>query len=249
MADDVTISGGYPVDRHGRLNPLRTPFLFWQHDVAVTIPNDTWTPLPWNVNRVQTGDWSDWPSAAATTIAAGSNGQALPQGTINVASTAGFTSTGYLVVRISSTDRVVRYTELTATTFTGCTLGVGTMTTGDQVRQAQVCFGVTGTLMAAIAEVAWASNATGLRGIRFRVMDGGFNLQLATTVIGAVAATEPKLHIQTAEQPAQTPALPVSPLIGNVVEAYQSSGGDLTSVGDVLAAPRLVAYVSGKYLD
>jgi hypothetical protein len=66
---------------------------------------------------------------ATTTIAVASNGQALPQGTINVASTTNFPGYGWLI--IGSTT--VAYTGKTATTFTGCTGGTGTLTTGQTV--------------------------------------------------------------------------------------------------------------------
>lgn len=64
-----------------------------------------------------------------TTIAAGSDGQVLPQGTINVASVAGFKPFGTFVV--NGTDTVT-YTGLgtNLTSFTGCTGGTLTMSTG-----------------------------------------------------------------------------------------------------------------------
>jgi hypothetical protein len=74
----------------------------------------------------------------ATTIAAGSNGLALPQSTINVASTAGFsidpiTGVGTIVVTTSAGPQTVTYTGLTATSFTGVLGGTGTMSTGGAV--------------------------------------------------------------------------------------------------------------------
>lgn len=228
---------------------LSSDLIFWQHPTNVTIPNATWTPLPWNTVRAQTGTWSTY-AAAATTIAAGSNGQALPQATINVASTTGFLTSGYLVVTIAATHRVVRYTGTSGgNQFTGCTLGVGTMTTGDAVAQANVIFNSSiRALYPAVAEVAWASNATGLRGIRFRFMDGSFNLPGGTTVVGAVAATDPLMHIQSAEQPAVPPVSVATNLTGTVVEVYQSSTGNLDSVVVAdLSAPRLVGAVSSGF--
>jgi len=69
----------------------------------------------------------------ATTIAVASNGQILPQGTINVASTANFPATGQIVVATSLGNQAVTYTGTTGTSFTGCTGGLGTMTTGGAV--------------------------------------------------------------------------------------------------------------------
>jgi hypothetical protein len=75
-------------------------------------------------------------NTAATTIAAGSNGQSLPQGTINVASTTGFPSSGRILVTITGSPdsrQVISYTGTTALTFTGCTGGSGTLATGHVV--------------------------------------------------------------------------------------------------------------------
>jgi hypothetical protein len=74
-----------------------------------------------------------WTDAASTTIAAGSNGQTLPQATINVASTAGFPSAGTILVQTSAGPQYVNYSGVTATTFTGCTGGTGTLLTGQAV--------------------------------------------------------------------------------------------------------------------
>lgn len=68
-------------------------------------------------------------SDGATTIAAGSNGAVLPQATINVASTTHFPSTGNVIIAGSQ----IHYTGITSTTFTGCTGGTGTLTTGEAV--------------------------------------------------------------------------------------------------------------------
>ena len=74
-------------------------------------------------------------STNATTIAVGSNGFSLPQGTINVAATAGFLASGAIQVVTSTGLQTVGYTALTGTTFTGCTGGTGSMTTGGAVTQ------------------------------------------------------------------------------------------------------------------
>jgi hypothetical protein len=72
-------------------------------------------------------------SGNKTTIAAASNGQSLPQGTINVVSTAGMPSTGAAFVFTSAGAQMVVYTGITATTLTGCTGGTGAMATGGDV--------------------------------------------------------------------------------------------------------------------
>jgi hypothetical protein len=70
---------------------------------------------------------------ASTTIAAGSNGVSLPTGTINVASTTGFSASGKILVTTGAGIQVVTYTGTTGTTFTGCTGGTGAMATGGAV--------------------------------------------------------------------------------------------------------------------
>lgn len=69
----------------------------------------------------------------STTIAAGSNGQALPQATINVVSTTGFPASGTIFVTTSTGSYAVTYTGTTATSFTGCAGGSGTMSTGGAI--------------------------------------------------------------------------------------------------------------------
>lgn len=73
-------------------------------------------------------------STASTTIAAGSNGVSLPTGSISVASTTGFPTSGFILVVTSNGPQVVQYTNVSGgNTFTGCTLGTGTMSTGGAV--------------------------------------------------------------------------------------------------------------------
>lgn len=74
-------------------------------------------------------------STNATTIAVASNGATLPTGTINVAATAGFLTSGAIQVATSTGINTVAYTGVTGTSFTGCTLGTGTLATGGAVTQ------------------------------------------------------------------------------------------------------------------
>ncbi len=88
--------------------------------------------------------------SGTTTIAAGSNGVALPTGTIHVADTSAFhpgiqddpniTVPAIGVQTSNTTFTTVTYTGITATTFTGCSGGTGTMTTGNQVYSPIVYF-------------------------------------------------------------------------------------------------------------
>jgi len=99
-----------------------------------TAANGTWTITVIN-NQNFTLDNSAGNGAfvGATTIAAGSNGFSLPQATINVASTAGFPSSGVIYVITSGGAQTVNYTGTTGTSFTGCTGGTGVMSTGGAV--------------------------------------------------------------------------------------------------------------------
>jgi len=72
--------------------------------------------------------------AIATTIAVLSNGAVLPQGTINVVSTAAFPAgPSTITVVTSSGPQTVSYVSKNATQFLTCTGGVGTMSTGGAV--------------------------------------------------------------------------------------------------------------------
>jgi len=75
-------------------------------------------------------------TTATTTIAAASNATRLPTataGTITVASTTGFPTSGNIWVTTDAGKQLVSYTGTTATTFTGCLGGFGLMTTGNAV--------------------------------------------------------------------------------------------------------------------
>jgi|SRR5579885_664346 len=71
-----------------------------------------------------------------TSIASGSNGQTLPQTTINVASTTGFAASGSFTISVSGSIQTIAYTGTNAgTQFTGCSGGTGTLATGQGVVQ------------------------------------------------------------------------------------------------------------------
>lgn len=115
-----------------------------------------------------------------TTIAAGSNGVALPTGTINVASTTGFPASGTLLVTTSLNTRLVSYTGVTGTSFTGCLGGSGTMSTGGLVinvtTTAQDLLRLSGTTNGGalvIQAIGCASNATNNSVVFFRIVVDG----------------------------------------------------------------------------
>jgi hypothetical protein len=130
---------------------------------------------------------------ALTTIAALSNGVALPTGTINVASTTGFAAAGTLYVETTAGMQTVTYTGTTATTFTGCAGGTGTMATGGRVAavtaQDWLTVAIT-TLVNAILLVrfsAHASNSNANRSIFFRLVIDG--VVIAGSQVRMVAAS------------------------------------------------------------
>jgi hypothetical protein len=72
-------------------------------------------------------------TAGSTTIAAGSNGQSLPQSTINIASSTNFPTASTVFVTTSAGIQTVTHTGKGTGTLTGCSGGTGTMTTGGAV--------------------------------------------------------------------------------------------------------------------
>jgi hypothetical protein len=73
-----------------------------------------------------------------TQVTAPSNGQVLPQATINVADTSRLASAGSLeVTNAAGSLQTISYTGKTGTTLTGCTGGTGTLITGGAVNQTQ----------------------------------------------------------------------------------------------------------------
>lgn len=107
---------------------------------------------------------------ASTTIASGSNGQALPQSIINVSSTSGFPAFGVIYVTTSTGAQLVSYTGLTGTSFTGCSNGNGTMSTGGSVIAG---FPSSGFINVQTTNGFQVVNYTGLTGTSFTGCTGG----------------------------------------------------------------------------
>ena len=116
-------------------------------------------------------------SIQATTITAGSNAAVLPQATINVASTTGFTLAGPINVTTGGGVQSVTCTGGTGTTFTGCTGGSGTMSTGGAVGQ---------TVMSAAATLGAASITAYLPGRQSKVTGGGNGAVALTATANAL---------------------------------------------------------------
>lgn len=116
-------------------SPTNTPFkivnFISSSSVDILNPNGTTTDanngaISWAVKNIV--------PIAQTTIASGSNGNTLPQSTINVTSTAGFPSSGIIwIITSSAVSQMVTYTGVNGTQFTGCSGGTGSLSTGNQV--------------------------------------------------------------------------------------------------------------------
>lgn len=138
-------------------------------------------------------------ASASTNIAAASNGQSLPQSTINVGSTTGFPASGIVWVSTSDGTQTVRYSGTTATTFTNCTGGTGTMTasvstttTGAQVLptgtinvSSTTGFATSGTIYVVTTAGPQIVNYTGTTATSFTGCTGG----TGTTSAGTSAVT------------------------------------------------------------
>lgn len=128
----IHVARDYPSATSGYFNGgvgyFYTPFLYnlavFLHKVlGYSVVGNT----GFNINNTNSQTFTN---AANTAIAAASNGQTLPQSTINVASTTGFPASGTAYVATNNGIQIVRYSGTTATTLTNCTGGTGTMTAG-----------------------------------------------------------------------------------------------------------------------
>jgi hypothetical protein len=71
-------------------------------------------------------------------VSALSGGLSLPQGTIDIGNTSGFSSSGKVVIFAALGRQIVNFAGKTATALTGCTGGSAVLTAGDVVDQVQV---------------------------------------------------------------------------------------------------------------
>lgn len=131
------------------------------------------------------------PASNYTTIAAGSNGASLPQTTINVASTAGFPTAGYMYVTTSTGFQVVTYTGTSGgNQFTGCTGGTGSMTTGNAV---VICYAPTGTFNVVSTQGTQTVTYTGTTATTFTGGSGG----IGTISTGSVMSSPVQITTAT----------------------------------------------------
>lgn len=87
---------------------------------------------------------------ATTKIKSTSNGQTLPQSTINVLDTGDFASAGIVYITTDAGIQQVTYTSKTSTTFAGCTGGTGTMSTNNLVELMNITVSSTSSIVATV---------------------------------------------------------------------------------------------------
>ncbi|WP_405883654.1 right-handed parallel beta-helix repeat-containing protein [Streptomyces sp. NBC_01384] len=129
------------------------------------------------------------PVQQATQVAAGSNAVALPAGTVNVASTAGFASAGQFTVLSSAGAQQMTYTGKTGTSFTGCTGGIGTLYTGQKLTQYPV-FTANGAALEVASLTTTVSDGTKFQvGGRYSIVDGPRTERVDVTAIAGNVIT------------------------------------------------------------
>jgi parallel beta-helix repeat protein len=129
------------------------------------------------------------PAQLATNVAAGSNAVALPAGTVNVASTTGFATTGQFTVLSSAGAQQVTYTGKTGTSFTGCTGGSGTLYTGQRLTQYPV-FTANGAALEVASTTSTVSDGTKFQaGGRYSLVDGPRTERVDVTAVAGNVIT------------------------------------------------------------
>jgi hypothetical protein len=210
---------------------------------TVALPNNVWTMVPLGTELVTDGtqNFMHPLNAASTTVAAGSNGVALPTATINVASTTGFDPSGFLVITGptgAGIDSVVRYTGGGGggTQFTGCTLGTGSLATGQVVKPANheaTLPNLSSWNLDGIVTFPAAGNTTGVLGVRF-VGPAPFFLAGGTQHIGnpnaQVTVTLTTTFVQSVASGAASKL---------ALQMFQTSGATLSIPVDGIQAPLL----------
>lgn len=136
-----TPGDGFGSDGYTSANSFATLSVFGNNFVASFDPNPALGTIPGAGNLRNTNNVAAVTArnltASTTLVVSGSTPLALPQGTLNVVSTAGFTTpTGTLFVQSSTGTQTITYTNTTGTSFTGCVGGTGNIVTGGIVGQA-----------------------------------------------------------------------------------------------------------------
>ena len=206
--------------------------------------------------------------SATTTIAAGSNGQTLPQATINVTSTTGFPASGIIWVTTSAGVQTVRYSGTTATTFNNCTGGTGTMSSGTTTTIAAGSNGValptatinvastagfptSGTIYVITTAGVQTVNYTGTNATQFTGCTGGTGTMntgnaVSAVAAGGVACGQNRILTATGNPPLITTQFPHGLSTGELVAIQSGSGFGIYGIGSNLGnlGPTKVEVVS-----
>jgi len=238
----------------GRLSQ-HVPRVWLTHPRSQVIPSGVWTPLAWETSTTDEQGPHIAAVGAATTVAAASNGVALPGAgaaiEVFVANAAVFdaatpaTNVRQALVRIGGKDVSISYTgrDLGANKLTGVTGGSGVLATGQTITPARNRF-VLPRLQPALIDVSitWAATAVGTSlQMRVRTMVPGFGaFLLRKTERGSTGSNHQPTEVRALVNPGAT----VDLTVGTIVEVFQNSGAavDVTVDAAGAATPQLVAY-------
>jgi parallel beta-helix repeat protein len=184
------------------------------------------------------------PGQVATTVAAASDATALPTGTVNVASTVAFAAAGQFTVLSSAGAQPVTYTAKTATSFTGCTGGIGTLYTGERVTQYPV-FINQGAALSLASDTVTVSDGTKFQvGGYYSIVDGPRTERVTVSAIAGNVLTlaQPTAFTHPDKSQFSQAICDSNTIVGNVVATTATDHG--IRLG---AAVRTV--VSGNVVD
>lgn len=200
---DLTLADGFPQN----MTKLDTGLYFFQFTLPTggSSIGSYGVDVTYNVPDILTS--VAIASSGNTTIAVLSNGVALPTGTINVASTVNFPTTGSIFVTTSAGVQTVTYTGKTTTTFTGCTGGTGTMSTGGTVTNtiatlpqpiinvvSTTGFPSSGSILVATSTGLQSITYTGTTGTTFTGCTGGTGIMSVGNVVNSSSKYVQKLY-------------------------------------------------------
>jgi hypothetical protein len=269
MSGDATVtSGGVLTIANAAITAAKThqlPYCFCINTGTFRVPSGVWTPVPLTgTNEADTDNMHPSSGNTALTLNSSMNTLALPQASITVnESISGVINSGnsFIVVATSDGNQIVKYTGVnTGTkTFTGCTLGTGTMSTNGAVKTANqyFVFNTTGlyAMLGCVTFPSVASLSTAFAGtyssgnaatsiarmtLGVRITSGGtFDFPIGTETGDFVSINGSTIASQTLSVGAQ-PAISSTggPSTNDFrVECFQNSGAGMTISVDGLQAP------------
>jgi RHS repeat-associated protein len=171
----------------------------------------------------------------------------LPQSTIDVASTTGFSTSGYLAVPTTTGIESVTCTGSTSTTFTGCTGGSGTMPAGVNILPATTppapasdpWPGTTITIDDEVNQPIYSVNPIG--GVTQTTYDGAGNVICTASPINYG-------YVPCPTSPPTPPTTSSDPYLHDTITSYDSLGRP-TQVTNPLGGITLTSYDSGNNVE